>query len=59
MWAVAMGGEGQNPVRLAATISHVEAQIIAACMIKSRISKRRTLRYFMSCNLYENGQVLR
>ena len=59
MWAVAMGGEGQNPVRLAATVSYVEARIIAECITKSRISERRALRSFVSCKLYENGQVLR
>ena len=55
----AVGGEGQNPVRLAATVSHVEAWIIAACINKSRILKRRALHSFVSCKLYENGQVLR
>ena len=54
-----VGGEGQNHVRLAATVSHVEARIIAECITKSCILKRRALRSLMSRNLYENGQVLR
>ena len=58
MWAV--GGEGQNPVRLAATVSYVEARIIVECITKDCIlSERRALRSFVSCKLYENGQVLR
>ena len=55
----AVDGEGQTPVRLAATVSHVEAWIIAACINKSRILKRRAFHSFVSCKLYENGQVLR
>ena len=56
---LAWGREGHSPVRLAATVSHVEARIIAEYITKSRISRRRALRSFVSCTLYENDQVLR